>query len=113
LPAWVAQARTRSSLVLRLLAHDAEHWLSCHLNTDLCDDDEYRAITRETIIRGLAGTIAYMPAAITIRLERPDSPRVTRTMALLLDEINRPPRLPGDTRPITYQPAARPSAFNS
>jgi hypothetical protein len=40
-------------MVLRLLAHNAEHWLSSHLNAYLRDDDEYRAITRETIIRGL------------------------------------------------------------
>jgi hypothetical protein len=38
-------------MVLRLLAHNAEHWLSAHLNPYLRDDDEYRAITRETIIR--------------------------------------------------------------
>ena len=28
-------------MVLRLLAHNAEHWLSSHLNAYLCDDDEY------------------------------------------------------------------------
>ncbi|MGH3195058.1 MAG: putative transposase, partial [Streptosporangiaceae bacterium] len=44
-------------MVLRLLAHNAEHWLATHLNAYLRDDDEYRATTRETIIRGLAGTI--------------------------------------------------------
>ena len=49
-------------MVLRLLAHNAEHWLSNHLNAYLRDDDEYRAITRETIIRGLAGTITYQLA---------------------------------------------------
>jgi hypothetical protein len=27
----------------------------------LRDDDEYRAITRQTIIRGLAGVISYTP----------------------------------------------------
>jgi len=33
---------------------------------------------------------------------------------MLLDEINQdPPSLPGDPRPITYQLAARPPAFNS
>jgi len=42
-------------MVLRLLAHNAEHWLANCLNTYLRDDDEYRAVTRETIIRGLAG----------------------------------------------------------
>jgi hypothetical protein len=89
--------------VLRLLAHNAEHWLASHLNAYLQDDDEYRAITRETIIRGLAGVITYTPHAITVRLDQPGAPRVTRALALLLDEINAtPPAMPGDTRPITY-----------
>jgi hypothetical protein len=48
-------------MVLRLLAHNAEHWLATHLNAYLRDDDEYRAVTRETIIRGLAGVIGYTP----------------------------------------------------
>jgi hypothetical protein len=101
-------------MVLRLLAHNAEHWLSNHLNAYLRDDDEYRAITRETIIRGLAGTITYTPAAITVTLQEPDTPRVTRALKLLLDEISHtPPSLPGDTRPITYQLTDRASAFNS
>ena len=91
-------------MVLRLLAHNAEHWLSAHLNAYLRDDDEYRAITRETIIRGLAGTITYAPAAITVTLQQPRPPRVARALALLIDEINAtPPAVPGDTRPITYQ----------
>src|SRR5487761_1798963 len=101
-------------MVLRLLAHNAEHWLSNHLNAYLRDDDEYRAITRQTIIRGLAGVITYTPAAITVTLEAPRAPRVTRALRLLLDEINHtPPNMPGDTRPITYQLADRASAFNS
>ena len=91
-------------MVLRLLAHNAEHWLSGHLNTYLRDDDEYRAITRQTIIRGLAGTITYAPAAVTVTLEQPASRRVARALELLLDEINAdPPAIPGDTRPINYQ----------
>ena len=91
-------------MVLRLLAHNAEHWLSSHLNAYLGDDDEYRALTRETIIRGLAGTITYAPATITVTLERPAARPVARALALLIDEINpTPPALPGDTRPITYQ----------
>ena len=58
----------------------------------------------ETIIRGLAGTITSTPAAITVTLQRPGAPRITRALALLLDEINAtPPAIPGDTRPITYQ----------
>ena len=91
-------------MVLRLLACNAEHWLSGHLNAYLRDDDEYRAITRQTIIRGLAGTITYTPAAITVTLEQPASRRVARALELLLDEINTdPPAIPGDTRPINYQ----------
>ena len=95
-------------MVLRLLAHNAEHWLSSHLNAYLCDDDEYRAITRQTIIRGLAGTITWAPAAITVQLDQPGSTRVARALALLIDEINAtPPAMPGDSRPITYHLAPR------
>src|SRR5487761_1217892 len=91
-------------MVLRLLAHNAEHWLSAHLNAYLRDDNEYRAITRETIIRGLAGTITFTPGAITVRLEQPGAPRIARALTLLIDAINAtPPAMPGDTRPITYQ----------
>jgi hypothetical protein len=90
-------------LTLRLLAANAEHYLARHLNAYLQDDDEYRAITRETIIRGLAGTIAYTPESITVTLDRPGQRRVTHALTLLLAEINaRPPVLPGDGRPITY-----------
>src|SRR5487761_630557 len=103
----VALLRTRRrglQMVLRLLAHNAEHWLSNHLNAYLRDDDEYRAITRQTIIRSLAGTITWTPAAITVSLQQPGSHRVTRALAMLLDEINTTqPVIPGDTRPITYQ----------
>src|SRR6266487_1070658 len=98
-------------MVLRLLAHNAEHWLSNHLNAYLQDDDEYRAITRQTIIRGLAGIITYTPRKVTVELQQPDAPRVTRALALLLDEINaQPPSMPGDPRPITYRLIPRPSA---
>src|ERR1019366_8375219 len=87
-------------MVLRLLAHNAEHWLSGHLNAYLRDDDEYRAITRQTIIRGLAGTITHAPAAPP----PPPPPRAARALNLPLDEITAaPPAIPGDTRPITYQ----------
>ena len=90
-------------LTLRLLAANAEHYLARHLNAYLDDDDEYRAITRETIIRGLGGTITYTPRTVTVTLDRPGQPRVARALALLLAEINTsPPTLPGDGRPITY-----------
>ena len=100
-------------MVLRLLAHNAEHWLASHLNAYLRDDDEYRAITRQTIIRGLAGTITYTPQAITVEICRPGAPRVARALALLIDEINHtPPAMPGDTRPITYQLTAHQPGSN-
>ena len=91
-------------MVLRLLAHNAEHWLATHLNAYLRDDDEYRAATRATIIRGLAGTITFTPATITVTLQAPAEPRLARALALLTDEINaQPPAIPGDSRPITYR----------
>jgi hypothetical protein len=91
-------------MVLRLLAHNAEHWLSGQLNAYLRDDDEYRAITRETIVRGTAGIIGFTPRAITVTLQQPAEPRIARALALLADQINAtPPQMPGDTRPITYQ----------
>ena len=100
-------------MVLRLLAHNAEHWLSDQLNAYLRDDDEYRAITRQTIIRGTAGTIAFAPETITVTLQRPAEPRVARALALLTDQINAvPPQIPGDTRPITYQLTAEPGSNN-
>jgi hypothetical protein len=96
-------------MVLRLLARNAEHWLAGCLNAYLRDEDEYRAITRETIIRGLAGTITWTPDAITVRLEQPGAPRIARALTLLIDEINAtPPAMPDDTRPITYQLTPRP-----
>ena len=97
-------------MVLRLLAHNAEHWLSGQLNAYLRDDDEYRAITRETIIRSLSGTITFTPAAITVALEPPGQPRIARALAMLIDEINHtPPVIPGDNRPITYRIAPQAS----
>ena len=94
-------------MILRLLAHNAEHWLASHLNAYLRDDDEYRAITRETIIRGLAGTITSTPDTITVTLDNPRARTVTRALRLLLEEINQnPPVMPGDTRPITYHLAS-------
>ena len=100
-------------MVLRLLAHNAEHWLANHLNAYLRDDDEYRAITRQTIIRGLAGTITCTPQAITVELQQPGAPRVACALTLLIDEINHtPPAMPGDTRPITYQLTAHQPGSN-
>jgi transposase len=97
-------------MVLRLLAHNAEHWLSDQFNAYLRDDDEYRAITRETIIRGTAGIITFSPETITVTLQRPAEPRIARALTLLTDQINAvPPQLPGDTRPITYKLTANPA----
>jgi hypothetical protein len=97
-------------MVLRLLAHNAEHWLSGQLNAYLRDDDEYRAVTRQTIIRGTAGVIAFTPETVTVTLQQPAEPRVARALALLIDQVNTtPPRIPGDSRPITYQLTANPA----
>jgi hypothetical protein len=88
-------------MVLRLLAFNAELWLADHLNTYLRDNDEYRTATRNLF--HLGGMIAYTPQAITVTLHRPQTPKLARSLALLIDEINtNPPRMPGDHRPITY-----------
>ena len=99
----ILRTRRRSlQMVLRLLAAAAEHWLGNRLNDYLRDPDEYRAITRHLL--HLGGTITRTPRTITVTLDPPAAPRITRALALLLDEINAtPPRMPGDTRPITYR----------
>jgi hypothetical protein len=89
-------------MVLRLLAYNGQAWLAEHLNAYLADPDEHRAILRHLL--HLGGHVHYQPAAITITLDRPDSPRVTRALQLLTDELNATPaHLPGDRRPLTYQ----------
>lgn len=104
----ILRTRRRSlQMVLRLLAAAAEHWLGNRLNDYLRDPDEYRAITRNLL--HLGGTITSTPRVITVTLDTPAAPRIARALGLLLDEINTaPPRMPGDTRPITYQLAAPP-----
>ena len=88
-------------MVLRLLAANAEHWLAHHLNAYLQDPHEYRAITRNLL--HLGGTITYHSSTVHIELDRPATPRLTRALTLLLDEINTvAPHLPGDPRPLTY-----------
>ena len=88
-------------MVLRLLAFNAEAWLADHFNAYLADPNEYRAILRNLLHHG--GQIDYTPTAITITLDRPDSPRIARALSLLTEELNTTPaRIPGDRRPLTY-----------
>jgi len=98
----VLRTRRRSlQMVLRLLAFNAEAWLADRLNTYLADNDEYRATLRNLL--HLAGQITYTTQAITVTLDTPTTPKITRALRLLLDELNtHPPRIPGDSRPITY-----------
>jgi hypothetical protein len=50
------------------------------------------------------------PTGIHVQLDQPNTPRLTRALTLLLQEINTtPPHLPGDPRPITYSITARPT----
>jgi hypothetical protein len=95
-------ARRGLQMVLRLLAFNAEAWLAEHFNAYLADPNEYRAILRNLL--HLGGQVDYTTNTITITLDRPDSPRVARALALLTEELNNSPaRLPGDRRPLTYQ----------
>lgn len=89
-------------MVLRLLAFNAEAWLAEHFNAYLADPNEYRAILRNLL--HLGGRVDYTHTAITVTLDRPDSPRIARALDLLTQELNtEPARLPGDRRPLTYQ----------
>ena len=89
-------------MVLRLLAFNAGAWLAEHFNAYLTDPNEYRAILRHLLHQG--GQIHYTSTAITITLDRPDTPRVARALTLPTQELNaNPASLPGDRRPLTYQ----------
>ena len=96
--------RRTLQMVLRLLAYNAELWLADRFNTYLHDTDEYRAHLRNILHR--PGTINYTDDSITVTLDRPATPKLTRALNHLTDELNHtPPYLPGDTRPITYHVA--------
>jgi hypothetical protein len=89
-------------MVLGLLAFNAEAWLAEHFNAYLADPNEYRAIVRNLL--HLGGHVAYTTNAITITLDRPDSPRVAHALQLLTEELNATPAvMPGDHRPLTYR----------
>jgi hypothetical protein len=89
-------------MVLRLLAFNAEAWLAEHFNAYLVDPNEYRAILRHLL--HLGGTVDYTPTTITVTLDRPDTPRVARSLELLTDELNTlEAHLPGDHRPLSYR----------
>ncbi len=91
-------------MVLRLLAFNAEAWTAEHLNAYLADPNEYRSILRHLL--HLETTIDYNPTVITITLDRPDTPRVARSLELLAEELtNLAAHLPGDPRPLSYRVA--------
>jgi hypothetical protein len=97
-------ARRGLQMVLRLLAFNAEAWLAEHFNAYLSDPNEYRAIMRNLL--HLGGMVDYTTNAITVTLDRPDTPRVARALQLLTEELNATPTvMPGDRRPLTYHVA--------
>ena len=99
----ILRTRRRSlQMVLRLLAFNAEQWLADRLNAYLADNDDYRATLRHLL--HLGGRITYTPKSITVALDPPTTPKITRALRLLLAELNAtPPRIPGDNRPLTYK----------
>jgi transposase len=98
----LSTGRRSLQMVLRLLAFNAEHWLADRFNAYLADNNEYRATLRHLL--HLGGQITYTPSAITVALDTPTTPKITRALRLLLAELNAtPPRIPGDHRPITYK----------
>jgi len=105
--ATLATNRRALQMVCQLLAYNAELDLARALNNYLDDPDEYRAITRHLLHQ--PGTITYTPAAITVTIQAPDAPRITRALKHLTDQLNtNPPRLTSDNRPITYQISPKP-----
>lgn len=95
-------ARRSLQMVLRLLAYNAELWLAERLDAYLADPDEVRAITRHLLQQ--PGTITYARRSVTVTIDRPDQPRVARSLELLTQELNATTaRIPGDPRPITYR----------
>lgn len=94
--------RRSLQMVLRLLAYNAELWLSERLDAYLADPDEVRAITRHLLHQ--PGTVAYRSDGITVTVDRPDQPRIARALRLLTEELNAIPAcIPGDKRPVTYE----------
>ncbi len=92
--------RRALQMVCRLPAHNAELDLARKLNAYL-GDCEYRAVTANLL--HLSGVIDFRPHAITVRLDRPDPPRLARALGFAIEQINlRSPRLRGDGRTITY-----------
>jgi ABC-type sugar transport system permease subunit len=99
-PAWVFLVLLIGYPLLKVLWDAFQH--ADHLNAYLTDPDEYRALTRHLLHAG--GQIDYTTHAITITLDRPDSPRLARALTLLTEELNAlAASLPGDHRPLTYQ----------
>jgi len=95
--------RRSLQMVLRLLAYNAELWLSERLDY-LADPDEVRPVTRHLLHQ--PGTVAYRADRVTVTIDRPDQPCIASALRLLAKELNATPAcLPGDNRPITYEVA--------
>jgi hypothetical protein len=97
--------RRSMQMVLRLVAYNAELWLSERLDAYLVDPDEVRAVTRHLLHQ--PGSVSYHSEGITVTIDRPDQPRVARALRLLTEELNATGAcIPGDNRPITYEVGA-------
>lgn len=98
----VPRLRRRSlQMVLRLLAYNAELWLSDRVDAYLNDPDEVRALTRHLLHQ--PGTVTFGAQAVSVTISRPDQARVARALSLLVEELNATPsHLPGDHRPVIY-----------
>ena len=98
----ILRTRRRSlQMVLRLLA--AATGPGSRTSTTTCATRTSTGPNTRNLLH-LGGTITRAPREITVTLDPPAAPRIARALSLLLNEINNnPPRMPGDTRPITYQ----------
>jgi hypothetical protein len=83
-------ARTRSLLPVQVLSFLSVTLLACATDNLKrgCPSNEYRATTRNLL--QLGATITYTHS-ITVRLDRPTTPTVTRILILLTDQLNTHP----------------------
>ncbi len=93
------RVRRTLPIALRPLAANVEHWLDPQLNAYLQGPNEHRATTRHLLQPG--DTITYLPHTITVRLDRPTSPKITCALSLVTDQLEPTrPTITDDPRPI-------------
>jgi hypothetical protein len=98
-------------MVLRLLAHNAEHWLANGLNATCATMTNTAPSPARPSSAAWPASSTSPPPPSPSPSKLPPSPRIARALTLLIDEISHlpdPSAIPGDSRPITYRITANP-----